>query len=236
MERQDSRRAARTRFANTSQRAHTGAEEAWHAATHGIGVPLGVVALVFLVLKAVQNGSAAEVTAVSIYGGSVVLLYLASTVYHAAFGSAFQPFLGALDHAAIYLKIAGSYTPFAVITLPTGPGVAILIAVWTVAIVGVTLKIVCHFASRLDNWDWLSLAAYVGMGWIGIFVMGWLYENLPLAGFLWLIAGGLCFSVGAVFYAWKAPRYTHAIWHVFVLAGSACHFVSIYGFVLSGEA
>lgn len=225
---------AKARFANAAERAHTAAEEAWHAATHGIGVPLAVVALVFLVLKAVEHGGAQEIAAVSIYGGSAVLLYLASTVYHAAFGSAFQPFLGALDHAAIYLKIAGSYTPFALLTLDTGPGLAILIAVWTAAVIGVVLKLTAHFVSRLQDYEWISLAAYVAMGWVGIFVIGQLFANLPLAGFVWLLAGGLCFTVGAAFYAWKRPRFTHTVWHLFVLAGSACHFVSIYGFVLPG--
>ncbi len=223
-------------FANAKERAHTAAEEAWHAATHGLGVPLAVAALVFLVLKATEVGGAAEVAAVSVYGASMVLLYLASTVYHAAFGSSFQPFLGALDHSAIYLKIAGSYTPFAVITLDGAPGVAVLVAVWAMAVIGVVAKLVIHAVSALDRWDWLSLAAYVAMGWMGILVVVPLFQGLPGAGFAWLIAGGLCFSVGAVFYAWKRPRYTHTVWHLFVLAGSACHFVSIYGFVLSAEA
>ena len=224
------------RFANAAQRPPTGAEEAWHAATHGIGVPLAVTALVFLVVKAVAHGGPAEVAAVSIYGGSAVLLYLASTVYHAAFGSSFQPFLGALDHAAIYLKIAGSYTPFALLTLEGGTGIAVLTAVWAAALVGVVFKLTAHFVSRIENFEWLSLAGYIAMGWVGVLVIVPLFTNLPLAGFVWLIAGGLCFTVGAAFYAWKRPAYTHTVWHLFVLAGSACHFVSIYGFVLPGEA
>ena len=228
--------AASPRFANAAQRAHTAAEEAWHAATHGIGIPLAVTALVLLVVKALQHGGAAEVTAVSVYGGSAVLLYLASTVYHAAFGSAFQPFLGVLDHAAIYLKIAGSYTPFAVLTLGGGTGLAILVTVWAAAAIGIALKLTAHFVSRLEDFEWLSLAAYIGMGWIGVLVIVPLFAGLPTAGFAWLIAGGVCFTVGAGFYAWKRPAYTHTVWHLFVLAGSACHFVSIYGFVLPGAA
>ena len=229
---QDALDAAKARFANAAERAHTAAEEAWHAATHGIGVPLAVVGLVFLVLKASQTGGSTEVAAASVYGGSMVLLYLASTVYHAAFGSAFQPFLGALDHSAIYVKIAGSYTPFAVLTLEGGTGTAILIAVWAAAVLGIVFKLTAHFVSRIENFEWISLAAYIGMGWVGVLVIVPLFTNLPLAGFVWLIAGGLCFTVGAGFYAWKRPRYTHTVWHLFVLAGSACHFVSIYGFVL----
>lgn len=224
-----------SRFANAAERAHTAVEEIWHAATHGIGIVLAVVALVFLVLKATMLGGAKEVTAVSIYGGSAVILYLASTVYHAAFKSTFQPFLEVVDHAAIYLKIAGSYTPFALITLPTVSGMTILITVWAMAAIGITLKFFAHFVSNIRKYDWISLAGYIGMGWVALFVIWPLFTNLPLAGFLWLVAGGLCFTVGAVFFAWKSRRYTHAIFHVFVLAGSVCHFVAIYGFVLPGQ-
>mgnify|MGYP006266350467 CR=1 FL=1 len=225
-----------SRFANAAERAHTAAEEIWHAATHGVGIILAVIALVFLELKASMAGGAREIAAVSIYGGTAVLLYLASTVYHAAFRSAFQPFLEVVDHAAIYLKIAGSYTPFALITLPTASGTAILIAVWALAAIGIVLKFVAHFVSNIRKYDWLSLAGYIGMGWLAIFVIWPLFTSLPLAGFLWLVAGGLCFTIGAIFFAWKSVMYTHAIFHVFVLAGSICHFVAIYRFVLPGGA
>ena len=222
-------------FANAAERAHTAAEEVWHAVTHGIGIILAAVALVFLVLKAAIFGGPTAVTAVSIYGGSAVLLYLASTVYHAAFRSPFQPFLEVVDHAAIYLKIAGSYTPFALISLPDVSGMVVLITIWSMAVVGITLKFVAHFVSNIRKYDWISLAGYVGMGWMAIFVIWPLFQSLPLAGFLWLVAGGICFTVGAGFFAWKSRKYTHAIFHVFVLAGSICHFVAIYGFVLPGK-
>lgn len=221
------------RFANAAERAHTAAEEVWHAATHGIGIVMAVVALVFLVLKATMLGGAKEITAVSIYGGSAVLLYLASTVYHAAFKSSFQPFLEVVDHAAIYLKIAGSYTPFALITLPTITGVTILVTVWALAAVGIVLKFVLHFIDGgIRKYDWISLLGYVGMGWIAIFVAWPLFQNLPIAGFVWLVAGGICFTIGAFFFAWKSRRYTHAVFHVWVLLGSVCHFVAIYSYVL----
>lgn len=223
-------------LSKAAEQAHTAVEEIWHAGTHGLGIILAVVALVFLVLKATMMGGAKEITAVSIYGGSAVLLYLASTVYHAAFKSTFQPFLEVVDHAAIYLKIAGSYTPFALITLPTGSGLAILITVWTMAAIGIVAKFVLHFVDgHIRKYDWISLAGYVGMGWVALFVLWPLFKNLPLGGFIWLVAGGLCFTVGAVFFAWKV-RYTHTIFHLFVLAGSICHFVAIYGFVLGQNA
>jgi hemolysin III len=214
---------------------HSTLEEILHAATHGVGIVLGIVALVFLILKAAATGAVA-VTAVSIYGASMVLLYLASTVYHACFKLACQPILEVLDHAAIYLKIAGSYTPFALLTLPEVTGMTILIIVWSIAVIGVTAKFVAHFFSQLRQWDWLSLASYIGMGWIAIFVGGELLANLALPGFIWLVAGGLCFTVGALFYAWKSRQYTHTIFHVFVLAGSVCHFIAIYAFVLPQSA
>ncbi|NRA29911.1 MAG: hemolysin III family protein [Parvularculaceae bacterium] len=222
-------------FANAAERAHTAAEEIWHAATHGLGIILAVIALVFLVLKAAMTGGALEITAVSIYGGSAVLLYLASTVYHAAFKSTFQPFLEVVDHAAIYLKIAGSYTPFALITLPAVSGTAVLITVWAMAAIGIVLKFVAHFVADIRRYDWISLAGYIGMGWMAIFVIWPLFKNLPLAGFIWLVAGGVCFTIGAGFFAWKSKMYTHAIFHVFVLAGSICHFIAIYSFVLPGR-
>ena len=214
---------------------HTAAEEILHAASHGIGIVLAVVALVFLVLKASSFGGAPEIAAVSVYGGSAVLLYLASTIYHAAFKSIFQPFLEVLDHAAIYLKIAGSYTPFAVLALPKVTGTVILVLVWTIACAGVIFKFVAHYAGPLHKYDWISLATYIGLGWVGILVVGELVNGLSWTGFAWLLAGGLCFTVGAVFYAWRSRRFTHAIFHVFVLAGSVCHFVSIYGFALPSQ-
>jgi hemolysin III len=225
-----------SRFANASERAHTAGEEAWHAATHGVGIILAILALIFLVLKATMGGGAKEITAVAIYGGSGIILYSASTIYHAAFRSTFQPFLEVVDHAAIYLKIAGSYTPFALIALPTGPGLTILITVWALAIIGITAKFVAHYVSSIRRYDWISLAGYIGMGWLAIFIVWPLLNNIALAGFLWLLAGGICFTIGAFFFAWKSKMHTHTIFHVFVLAGSICHFISIYGFVLPSTA
>lgn len=214
---------------------HTTLEEVLHAVTHGIGVPLAIAALIFLIMKAVDvSAGPAAIAGVSVYGASAIMLYLASTVYHACFKFSFQPLLEVIDHAAIYLKIAGSYTPFAVITLPDVTGKVVLILVWTMAALGVTAKFVLHFMKRMKNYDWISLASYVGMGWIAVFLARELLQALSPAGFFWLVAGGVCFTVGAVFYAWKSRAYTHTIFHLFVLAGSICHFVSIYGFVLTG--
>lgn len=216
---------------------HTALEEVLHAVTHGVGAVLAVLALIFLVLKAVGLGAGgAAIAAVSIYGGCAIFLYLASTIYHACFKLSVQPILEVLDHAAIYLKIAGSYTPFALITLPELSGKIILIVVWALAALGVAAKVLLHFFSQFKKYDWISLATYIGMGWMGIFVVGQLLQSLSWSGFAWLLAGGICFTVGAIFYAWKSRAFTHTIWHLFVLAGSICHFVAIYGFVLSDQA
>ena len=213
-------------------RAYSAAEEITHAVTHGLGAVLSVVALIFVVLKA-SDISHKAVAAAAVYAGCMILLYVCSTIYHGAYKSSFQPFFETLDHAAIYLMIAGTYTPFALLTLPPGKGLAILIAVWAIAAIGVTLKFVAHFlADTHEQFDRLSLAGYLAMGWLGLFVIRDLWTGLTVPGFVWLIAGGLCFTAGAAFYAWKRLKFGHAVWHGFVLAGSSCHFVTVYGFVL----
>ena len=221
------------RRADDDHDVHTALEEILHAASHGVGAVLAVIALIFLVAKAATLGGPKEITAVSIFAVSALVLYVASTVYHGAFESRLQPFLETLDHSAIYIKIAGSYTPFALLTLSPVSGTTILILVWVLAVIGVVMKFLAHFLSDAKKYDWLSLAGYLGMGWLGIFVVGELWDKLSGAGFAWLLAGGLCFTIGAVFYAWKSRAFTHTIFHLFVLAGSVCHFVAVYGFVLT---
>ena len=210
-------------------------EEIIHSISHGIGAVLAVVALIVLIMRAIETGGAKEIVAVSLYGASMILLYVCSTIYHGAFRSRFHRFWEMVDHAAIYVKIAGSYTPFALLILTPKLGTTILIAVWSLALLGITFKILTHFLSDMRKYDFLSLAGYLGMGWLAVFFMGDLYRNLPQAGFWWLAAGGAMFTIGAVFYAMKKLKYSHAIFHGFVLAGSACHFVSVYGYVLGSQ-
>ncbi|MGV6819343.1 MAG: PAQR family membrane homeostasis protein TrhA [Parvularcula sp.] len=212
---------------------HTAFEEILHAISHGVGALLWVPAIVLLVLKA---SGVLETTAVSIYGVCGIVLYGASTIYHAAFRLSIQPLLEVVDHAAIYLKIAGSYTPFALLALPKGTGMAVLSFVWAVALAGVAFKFVAHFTrQQRKKYDWLSLGSYIGLGWVGMLVASQLFAGLSGPGFAWLVAGGLCFTVGAGFYAWKSRMFTHTIFHLFVLAGSICHFVAVYGFLLGGR-
>ena len=214
-------------------RNYSDAEEITHAVTHGLGVILSVLALIFIVLKASDIGPKA-ITATVIYAACMIVLYLCSTIYHGAYKSKFKPFLETLDHAAIYLMIAGSYTPLALLILPPIKGLVILVTVWVIAAIGVTLKFIAHYATEgtHERFDKISLFGYLAMGWLCLFVIGDLWVGLTVPGFAWLVAGGLCFTGGAAFYAWKQLKFGHAVWHGFVLAGSGCHFVTIYGFVL----
>jgi len=207
------------------------AEELLHAGTHGIGAVMAVVALVFLLLKAEGQGAAA-ITGVSIYAGCMILMYLCSTLYHSAFKSKLQPFLKMLDHASIYFKIAGSYTPFALISLPTSTGVWVMVGAWSAAFAGTAFKFVAYLKQSGKRFNWVSLAMYLGMGWAGVLMIMPLAEVLPPDAIFWLLTGGACYTVGAVFYAIKSVAYFHTVWHLFVLAGSASHFVAIYFYVV----
>ncbi len=210
---------------------HTAAEEFVHALTHGIGAVLASIALVFLVLKVAGLNNTTAVLSVSIYAACVVLLYVASTLYHGFHLRPQQPFFKLLDHSAIYFKIAGTYTPLVVITLQTTLAIWILIGVWVAAIIGTAMKLFAYLRKAGKEHWLLSLSVYLAMGWSGIFMLKPLYEQMP-GGLAWIVAGGLCFTVGTIFYAIRSVRYMHAVWHVFVMAGSACHFVAVYFYVL----
>jgi hemolysin III len=210
-------------------RGYTAAEEWVHAGSHGLGVALAACALVMLLLKA--DGTL-QISAVAIYGGCMILMYLCSTLYHAAYNSAAQPFLKMLDHASIYFKIAGSYTPLALISLPTSTGLWVLAGAWAAALTGTVFKLTAFVKKSGRRLNYVSLAMYLAMGWAGLLMISPLSEALPDAAIYWLLAGGACFSIGAIFYAIKSVPYFHAIWHVFVLAGSACHFAAIYCYVI----
>ncbi len=206
-------------------------EEIVHAATHGAGILLAVAALIFLLLKANGQGAVA-ITAVSVYAGSMILMYGCSTLYHSMFKSRLQPFFKMLDHSAIYFKIAGSYTPFALLTLPASTGIWVLIGVWGAAISGTFFKLFAFLRKSGKKMNYVSLAIYLIMGWAGVLMIAPLADNLPIEAIYWLLAGGACFTIGAIFYAVKSIAYFHVVWHVFVLAGSACHFYAIYSFVI----
>ena len=203
-------------------------EELAHSITHGIGFFIGIAVLVVLVVFAAQRKTTWEVVSCSIYGTTFILLYLGSTLYHSARSPRTRQIFKVVDHSAIYLLIAGTYTPLVLVPLRGALGWSLFGVVWGCALVGIAFKV--FFTGRLKA---ISLISYLVMGWLCVGAIKPLYRELTTAGFVFLVAGGLCYSVGAIFYAWKSLPWSHAIWHLFVLAGSLCHFFSIlFGIVL----
>lgn len=208
-------------------RAHpTPGEEIANSIIHGVGAALSVAGLVAMVVFAASSGTSLHVLVCSIYGVSLVLLYVCSTLYHALTNGRAKRVFRILDHASIYLLIAGTYTPFTM-ALSGAWGGALLGIVWTLAGLGIVFK--CLFIGKLEV---LSTAVYVLMGWIAVVAIRPLLQVLSWPGFLWLLAGGLFYTSGVVFFVWRR-KYSHAIWHLFVLAGSVCHFLAVYRHVLS---
>jgi hemolysin III len=164
----------------------------------------------------------------SVFGVSLVLLYLSSALYHCFTSLRWKARFQSLDHACIYLLIAGSYTPITLITLRGALGGWLFGIIWAMALAGVLIKLLWN--GKKDHW--ISTALYLVMGWLVVFAIGPLTRALPLAGLCWLVAGGLSYTLGIIFYAWRRLPFNHAIWHLFVLGGSVCHVVAIAGYVL----
>lgn len=202
-------------------------EEKLNVITHGIGLILSIIGLVLLVVHASEIGTIIHLLSFVIFGVSLILLYGASTAYHYFQQPDIRRKLNILDHAAIYVLIAGTYTPFALITLQGILGWIIFGIIWGLALIGVSLKL--FYTGRFDK---ISTVAYVAMGWIVIFVIKDLIANLPINGLFWLLAGGIFYTVGAILYSISALKFNHAIFHVFVLLGSFSHFMSIYCYVI----
>lgn len=208
-------------------RRYAPSEELANCLTHAFGAILGAVGLAVLVTLAALQGDAVRVVSFSIYGTCLVLLYLASTLYHAARSARLKRIFRVLDHAAIFLLIAGSYTPVTLVTLQGGWGWTLFGLIWGFALGGIVLEVFF-----MDRYRWLTIGAYVGMGWLVVIAAGPLIESMPTGGLLWLAGGGLFYTGGVVFYVWKRLPFNHAIWHLFVLAGSVCHFLSFLLYVL----
>jgi hemolysin III len=192
-------------------------EEVASLVTHAIGVVFGVVSLV--VMLVFSKGDAFKVVSAAVFGVSLILLYSSSTLYHFFTSPAWKARFQKYDHACIYLLIAGSYTPITLVTLKGPWGWSIFGVVWAMAIGGVLIKVLGM--GKADHW--LSTALYLLMGWLIVIAFGPLLREMPSAGVWWLVAGGLAYSGGVVFYAWHRLPFNHAIWHLFVLGGSACH-------------
>jgi hemolysin III len=206
---------------------YSNSEEIVSSITHGVGVGLGAAGLIVLVTLAGLAGDGWRVVSFSIYGATLVLLYLSSLLYHSVRTPRAKRFFRYFDHASIFLLIAGTYTPFTLISLRGWWGWALFALIWIMAITGIVLTFVLMDRSRL-----LAGILYITMGWLVIIAVKPLLNAVPRAGVLWLLAGGLAYTFGVVFYLWKRLPFNHAIWHLFVLAGSICHFCAVYLYVL----
>ena len=202
-------------------------EEAINVITHGIGLILSIPAVVLLIVYASIDGTVWHIASSCIYGSTLIVLYLASTTYHGSKKPELRKKLNVFDHSAIYLLIAGTYTPFLLVTLHGSWGWSLFGVVWGFAFIGILMKI--FFSSRYKI---ISALAYVAMGWIIIIAIKPLINNLDPSGLKWLIAGGLSYTIGAALYVIKKIPYNHAIFHVFVLGGSFAHWMAIFFYVI----
>jgi hemolysin III len=201
---------------------HSSQDELANAITHALGVALALAGLAVLVTLASLHHSPRHLVSYSIYGVTLVLLYGISTAYHGVRLPRAKRILRILDHAAVYLLIAGTYTPFALISLRGAWGWSLLSIIWAMAGTGVVFKV--FFIGRFPR---ASVVLYLAMGWLALVAVRELFAHLPPAGLVLLFAGGLCYTLGVLFFAFDNKRFHHAIWHVFVLAGSVCHFFAV---------
>ncbi len=202
-------------------------EEIANSVSHGIGMIFGIVALVLLLQKALSyQADTMTLASMAIYGSSMIVLFLASTLYHAVPHPRAKRWLKTFDHSAIYLLIAGSYTPFLLVSLRTPLAIGLMVVIWSIAILGIIMKLA--FVYRFKRF---SLISYVTMGWLSLIVVYQLAITLHSSGLALLAAGGLIYSLGVIFYVNKRIPFNHAIWHCFVLGGAVCHFLAIYFYV-----
>jgi hemolysin III len=205
-----------------NSRPQTLGEEIANSVSHGLGLCASLVASPFLIGAVLRRGDAMLILAAGVFAVTVVLLYLSSTLYHAVPESRTKRVLQVIDHSAIYLLIAGTYTPFAVGILRGPVGWTLLAVVWTLAAAGVAVK-----ATKGIVWPRLSTALYLAMGWLAVVAARPFLQAMPLPGLLWIVAGGLAYTAGVVFFAADRVRYGHFVWHIFVLAGTTCHYVAV---------
>lgn len=202
-------------------------EERFNIISHAIGFVLSIIALILLILKASAFGNVWSTISVSIFGVSLIALYAASTLYHSAIQKELRYRLKIFDHSAIYVLIAGTYTPFTLITLNGTTGWLVFGVSWGMALIGIILKL--FFTGK---YNFISTLMYILMGWMIVFAIKPLIDSLPFDGILWLLAGGISYTIGAILYSIERIKFNHAIFHIFVLIGSFCHFYSVYYYVL----
>jgi hemolysin III len=202
-------------------------EEIANSITHGVGLIASVIAFPVLLVRAQSSSDSSAVLGAAIFGVTLILLYATSTVYHALPISKGKHLFRILDHSAIYLLIAGTYTPFALGPLRGPWGWTLLVVIWTLALIGIISKLTIGF--RLPH---LSTALYLLMGWLIVIAIKPLVETIPRPGLLWLAAGGLAYTGGVVFYNMKRVPYAHMVWHLCVAAGSVCHFIAVLRYAI----
>ena len=212
-------------MAYPEQSVHIG-EEIANSITHGVGFLLSIAGLSVLVTLAAMRGTAWHIVACSIYGSTLVLLYLSSTLYHAIQAPRAKRVFRIFDHSAIYLLIAGTYTPFVLITLRGPLGWTLFGAQWGLAIAGILFKSLTR-----EGYEIASTIVYALMGWMGIIGIKSMYASLSIGGIAWILAGGICYTFGILFFALNR-RYCHAVWHIIVLAGSVCHFYAVLRYIV----
>jgi hemolysin III len=206
-------------------------EELAHSVTHGFGVVLSVIGLAVLVALAARRGTVAHVVGCTVFGTSLVLLYTASTLYHSMTAPRAKRVLRVLDHAAIYLLIAGTYTPFALVTLEGAVGWTLIAVLWTLAVLGIVSK-----ATAIHRFQAVSIALYLGMGWSALLVIEPLLAGIRAQGLLLVVLGGLAYTGGLAFYGLRRIPYHHMLWHLCVLAGSVLHYLAVLLYVIPAGA
>lgn len=202
-------------------------EEFANTMTHGLGLLLSIAGFIFLFVLAVLKGDGWYIASSVLYGLSLIVLYAASTFYHGATSPELKRKLQIVDHCCIYVLIAGSYTPFTLVVLRSGIGQNLFIFVWAFAVIGILSKI--FLSKRFQS---ASVVSYLVMGWIGIIVVQPLFAALGLMPILLIVAGGIAYSIGVIFYSWESLRHHHAIWHLFVMLGSVLHFLAVALYVI----
>lgn len=211
----------------TTQSEYSFAEELFHAISHGAGVILSIAGLSWMLYVSIEAADPWRISASIVYGVSLITLFLASTLYHALFKSRHRQLFKLLDHCAIYVLIAGTYTPFLLVAMRTTTGWWLFGAIWALATAGILTKL--WFRDRFPRF---ALAGYLVMGWLVVIALPQVVDAVGPDGMIWLVAGGLSYTIGAAFYAAKRLAFGHAIWHVFVLLGGICHFLAVIWHVL----
>ncbi len=201
---------------------YTLGEEVLHSVTHGFGAALSLAGLVVLLILSILYGSKWHVISFAIYGVSLLALFLASTLYHGVQKPRLRPILRKVDHACIYLLIAGTYTPFVLISMRSSLGLTLLAIIWSMAVFGIVYKMFF-----IDKFVVITTLAFVVMGWLSVIAWREMVANIPPMRLTFLMIGGVLYTVGVIFYAMTKIRYTHAVWHLFILGAAACHFVAV---------